>query len=126
MPSSPSPLLTIPESLVSSTPHEPPRILSLSFSGLLHPPLRLLEDRTEVGSQLWPAGKALAGYLLRNKMEELAGKEMLVQSFGFFVVFCWVLLDISVRKLIGFFVSSFSVVSLIIFWVSFSFLLVFT
>lgn len=72
------PLLTIPECLIPSIPHHPPRILSLSFSGLLNPPLRLLEDRTEVGSQLWPAGKALAGYLLRSKMDELVGKEMFV------------------------------------------------
>lgn len=72
------PLLTIPEDLIASKPHLSPRIISLSFSGLLNPPLQLLEDRTEVGSQLWPAGMALAEYLLRCKMDELQGKTMSV------------------------------------------------
>lgn len=76
-----SPLLAVPEDLIASKPHVLPRIVSLSFSGLLNPPLRLLEDRTEVGSQLWPAGKALAEYLLRCKMDELQGKTMLELNY---------------------------------------------
>jgi hypothetical protein len=74
------PLLAIPEDFIASKPHVAPHIVSLSFSGLLNPPLRLLEDRTEVGSQLWPAGKALAEYLLRYKMDELQGKTMYVMN----------------------------------------------
>ena len=56
-------------------------IVSVSFSGLLNPPLRLQTNQTECGGQLWPAGMALAEYLLRGKLEEMRGKKMYVRRY---------------------------------------------
>ena len=72
--------LTISEDLVASRATQQSQILPLDFNGLLNPPLQLQTDVSECGGQLWPAGKVLAEYLLRNKMEELTGKTMFVRS----------------------------------------------
>lgn len=69
------------EDLIPSAPPDLPARISLDFSGLLDPPLILESDRKEgCGGQLWPAGKALAKYLLQCKMDELRGKTMFVRS----------------------------------------------
>ena len=85
MSSSPTPSLssdlTITEDLAPSRPLATPTVASLSFSGLLDPPLYLQVDPSECGGQLWPAGMVLATYLLRRKLGELRGKTMFVCSF---------------------------------------------
>lgn len=50
----------------------------LTFSGLLDPPLQLQTDQGQCGGQLWPAGMALAEFILREKLSAVQGKRMLV------------------------------------------------
>lgn len=73
-------ILSISEDLVPSTVPTPSQEVILAFDGLLNPPLVLQTNETECGGKLWPAGMALAEYLLRNKMDEAEGKKMFVRS----------------------------------------------
>lgn len=53
----------------------------ISFDGLLKEPLLLKEDLKDgCGGQLWPAGMALAKYLLCRHATDLSDKTMWVQS----------------------------------------------
>ncbi|KAL9602273.1 MAG: hypothetical protein Q9219_001998 [cf. Caloplaca sp. 3 TL-2023] len=72
--------LSVTEHLVPSAPPDPSSVTTISFSGLLNPPLRLQNDPTECGGHLWPGGMVLAKYLLRCKMPELKGKTILALS----------------------------------------------
>ncbi|KAI4144394.1 MAG: hypothetical protein LQ340_006661, partial [Diploschistes diacapsis] len=68
--------LSITEALVPVRPAKTAGQTSISFSGLLDPPLLLHEDLKEgCGGQLWPAGMVLAEYLLKD-VRELRGKVM--------------------------------------------------
>ncbi|OQO02796.1 hypothetical protein B0A48_11079 [Cryoendolithus antarcticus] len=52
----------------------------VDFDGLLDPPLLLHEDLAQgCGGQLWPAGMMLAGYLLRQKGNEIRAAESIVE-----------------------------------------------
>ena len=72
--------LSISEDLVPSTAETPSQKVTLSFDGLLTPPLVLQTNETECGGKLWPAGMVLADHLLRDKSDELEGKKMFVCS----------------------------------------------
>lgn len=80
MTSEPPEFLSISEDLVPSTVETPSQEVILTFDGLLNPPLILQTNETQCGGKLWPAGMVLAGYLLRNKMDETEGKTMFVRS----------------------------------------------
>lgn len=81
MTSDPPNFLSISEDLVPSTVSTPSQEVILAFDGLLNPPLILQTNETECGGKLWPAGMVLTEYLLRNKMDEIAGgKTMFVRS----------------------------------------------
>ena len=54
-------------------------IVSLSFDGLLGTPLRLQTNQKQCGGQLWPAGMALADFLIRERLDELKGRNMFVR-----------------------------------------------
>lgn len=70
--------LDITEDLVPAQPRKLAGQTSLSFVGILDPPLILHEDLKEgCGGQLWPAGMHLAQYLL-ERTSELKGKIMFV------------------------------------------------
>ena len=73
-------LLSISEDLVPSRVEVPSQQVTLTFDGLLSPPLVLQTNETECGGKLWPAGMVLAEYLLRNKRDEIEGKKMFVRS----------------------------------------------
>ncbi|KAL9089829.1 MAG: hypothetical protein Q9159_002299 [Coniocarpon cinnabarinum] len=56
---------------------------SVDFDGLLAQPLRLHEDLKEgCGGQLWPAGIALAEYMLKNHKASLIGKKIVELGAG--------------------------------------------
>ena len=75
--------LDISEDLVPSRPPKIAGQTSVSFSGLLEPPLLLHEDLKEgCGGQLWPAGMVLAEYLLKD-VKKLRGKVMYGSTFHF-------------------------------------------
>ena len=89
------PTLPGPESSPPSSPDglrlndslAPPRELKaavttdVSFDGLLKEPLLLKEDLKDgCGGQLWPAGMALAKYLLRRHATDLSDKTMWVTA----------------------------------------------
>ncbi|KAI9849259.1 MAG: Methyltransferase-like protein 21D [Sclerophora amabilis] len=67
------------EDFVQSPSHKRASTTTFDLDGLLPAPgLRLHEDLSKgCGGQLWPAGIALAQYLLRYRREELRGKTML-------------------------------------------------
>ena len=69
--------LTNMDELVPQMPSEASAIVSLSFHGLLDPPLRLQTDQTECGGKLWPAGEVLAQFLLSQ--HNMGGKTMFVR-----------------------------------------------
>ena len=70
--------LFVGEDLVPARAAKPAGITTISFDGLLDPPLKLQEDLREgCGGQSWPAGMVLAKYLLKRK-DELKGKTMFV------------------------------------------------
>src|SRR5947207_286027 len=72
-------VFAISEDLVTSPIHKTSQTTSVSFSGLLRPPLTLHEDLTSgCGGQLWPAGMVLATHLLQHERSTLAGKRMFV------------------------------------------------
>jgi protein N-lysine methyltransferase METTL21A len=72
--------LSISEDLVPSRSVKHAGTTEISFEGLLDPPLKLYEDLKEgCGGQLWPAGKVLAGHLLR-RIGSLDHKTMFVFS----------------------------------------------
>ena len=71
--------LIISEELIPQPDSKPSNIVSLSFSNLLHPALRLQTNQKECGGQLWPAGIVLAEYLLQEKRKELRSKTMFVR-----------------------------------------------
>ena len=73
-------ILSISEDLVPSPIPIPSQQVTLSFDGLLNPPLVLQTNEKQCGGKLWPAGMVLADYLLRNKMAEVDGKTMFVRS----------------------------------------------
>ena len=73
-------ILSISEDLVPSPAPIPSQKVTLSFDGLLNPPLVLQTNQTQCGGKLWPAGMVLAEYLLRNRMAEVHGKTMFVRS----------------------------------------------
>ncbi|MCJ1379091.1 hypothetical protein MMC17_002191 [Xylographa soralifera] len=74
---SPPLALHISEAFLPSRPAKTPGTTTLSFAGLLSPPLRLHEDLKDgCGGQLWPAGMVLARYLL-ERQDELRGKVIL-------------------------------------------------
>ncbi|KAI9723466.1 MAG: hypothetical protein M1828_004196 [Chrysothrix sp. TS-e1954] len=77
-------ILDISEDLVESPEHKQAGITELSFDGLLHPALRLHEDLTNgCGGQLWPAGLALASYLLdESRLLSCANKAILELGAG--------------------------------------------
>ena len=70
--------LNVSEDLIASLPQAPSQALTFDFGGILNPPLVVQTNETECGGKLWPAGIALASYLLREKIDELTGKTMFV------------------------------------------------
>lgn len=90
MPTLPGPDLSPPSSpdgLRVSESLAPPRELKaavttdISFDGLLKEPLLLKEDLKDgCGGQLWPAGMALAKYLLSRHTTDLSDKTMWVTA----------------------------------------------
>ena len=72
----------IHEDLVPFRDEDRPREnIYLDFSGLLNPPLQLKQDLKEgCGGKTWPAGMALADYLMRCRINQVKGKTMLVRS----------------------------------------------
>lgn len=74
-PRSPSPendVFGFSEEFVSAPEYKQAGTASVSFDGLLDPPLLLHEDLAEgCGGMLWPAGMRLAKYLLRARAEEM-------------------------------------------------------
>ncbi|KAI9754718.1 MAG: hypothetical protein M4579_004565 [Chaenotheca gracillima] len=76
--------LDISEDLVQSPSHKQAGTTVLDLNGLLPAPgLRLREDLSEgCGGQLWPAGIALAEYILRYQREELRGKKTVELGAG--------------------------------------------
>ena len=63
--------------------NKPAGITSISFDGLLDPPLLLHEDLKEgCGGQLWPAGMVLAKYVLSHSRHELGEKAILELGAG--------------------------------------------
>ncbi|KAI9892272.1 MAG: hypothetical protein M1814_001731 [Vezdaea aestivalis] len=60
--------LDVGEDLVTSPIHKEAGTASMTFDGLLQPPLLLHEDlKGGCGGQSWPAGMVLAKYLLRRR-----------------------------------------------------------
>ena len=78
--------LIISEDLVPSVPRKESQIVALDLGGFLDPPVLLQTNETQCGGQLWPGGKVLAEYLLREKADDLAGKTMFVVRSN--VYFC--------------------------------------
>ena len=70
----------VSEDLVPSTSPKHSQTVSMDFDGLLSPPLVLQTNAKECGGQLWPAGKALARYLIGHESDTLKGKTMFVSS----------------------------------------------
>ncbi|KAF2399091.1 hypothetical protein EJ06DRAFT_543713 [Trichodelitschia bisporula] len=72
----PSTLTPLPEIKTAGT-------TTLSFSGLLNPPLILHEDlQTGCGGQIWPAGEVLATYMLRRHRDTLMEKTIVELGAG--------------------------------------------
>lgn len=64
------------EELVQAPQYLKANTQSLTFDGLLDPPLLLHEDLAAgCGGMLWPAGMRLAKYLLKTKREEIRSAE---------------------------------------------------
>lgn len=92
MPTLPGPELSPPSSPDGLRPNDslaPPRELKaavtteVSFDGLLKEPLLLKEDLKDgCGGQLWPAGMALAKYLLSRHATDLSDKTMWVTTLS--------------------------------------------
>jgi hypothetical protein len=79
-PSSPDGL-RISESLAPTRVLKAAMTTDISFDGLLKEPLLLKEDLKDgCGGQLWPAGMALAKYLLSRHATDLSDKTMWVLS----------------------------------------------
>ncbi|MCJ1475308.1 hypothetical protein MMC13_003970 [Lambiella insularis] len=79
---SPQMSLDISEDLIPSRPIKVAGTSTLSFSGLLSPPLQLHEDvKDGCGGQLWLAGMVLARYLL-ERTEGLQGKVIVELGAG--------------------------------------------
>lgn len=76
-------LLAISEDLAPSSALPSSRIITLSFSGLLSPPLQIQTNVSQCGGQLWPAGMVLSEYLIRHHLDDLRGKKMFVRSEDF-------------------------------------------
>jgi protein N-lysine methyltransferase METTL21A len=71
--------LNFSEDLVQLPSIKSAGISEVGFDSLLPEPLKLHEDLKEgCGGQLWPAGIALAKYLLRQHKETMKGKTMFV------------------------------------------------
>lgn len=69
-------VLSVSDELVPQRASNQSEIVTLPFSGLLDPPLRLQTDVTQCGGQLWSAGIVLADYLIRHNLDALRGKKM--------------------------------------------------
>lgn len=70
---------TISESLVPAREIKVAGITHVGLDGVLKNPLILKEDlRNGCGGQLWPAGIALAKYMLQKHASDLPGKSMSV------------------------------------------------
>lgn len=93
-----------PDGLKISESLAPPRELKaavtadISFDGLLKEPLLLKEDLKDgCGGQLWPAGMALAKYLLSRHATDLSDKTMWVLLHrGISISSCFVLIQSSI------------------------------
>lgn len=69
----------ISESLAPRRENSAAVTTAVSFDGLLKEPLKLKEDiKDGCGGQLWPAGMALAKYLLSRHATDLTDKSMCV------------------------------------------------
>jgi hypothetical protein len=69
-------LLSISEDLVPTRESKISTTISISFDGLLDPPLLLKEDPKEgCGGYIWPAGMVLSKYMLQHH-QDLGGKVM--------------------------------------------------
>ncbi|MCJ1355096.1 MAG: hypothetical protein MMC33_005087 [Icmadophila ericetorum] len=82
---SPEEALSISEDLIPIRLAKRAGTTTLSFDGLLSPPLQLHEDLKEgCGGQLWPAGMVLAKYLLREGLleESIRGRTVLALALG--------------------------------------------
>lgn len=78
------------EEFVSAPEYKQAGTASVSFDGLLDPPLLLHEDLAEgCGGMLWPAGMRLAKYLLKARAEEMRNAE----SMYVVVYLSWKILD---------------------------------
>ena len=97
VPKSEDTLLAISEDLAPCTLLPSSRIVTLSFSGLLSPPLQLQTNVSQCGGQLWPAGMVLSEYLIRHHLDELRGKKMFVRSEDFGVPRGWRMLTPAVQ-----------------------------
>jgi hypothetical protein len=73
--------LAIGESLTPLPTYKAASTTSISFAGLLDPPLKLHEDlKTGCGGQLWPAGMVLSQQMLRYHRTALQKARMCVLS----------------------------------------------
>ncbi|KAI9652651.1 MAG: Aminolevulinate dehydratase [Alyxoria varia] len=71
---------TVSNDLIDLPGYKPPGTTTLTFDGLLKPPLKLREDLTEgCGGQLWPAGMVLAKYLLRERQLQLLKHKQILE-----------------------------------------------
>jgi protein N-lysine methyltransferase METTL21A len=69
--------LSLTEDYVPVRENKTPGTATISFQGLLDPPLLLHEDLKEgCGGQLWPAGIVLAKYMLHYHRDDLGQKTM--------------------------------------------------
>lgn len=80
LPRSPSPEfspLAIGTDLTPLPTYKAPSTISINFSNLLEPPLKLHEDlKSGCGGQLWPAGMVLAHHMLRYHRNSLKDARM--------------------------------------------------
>lgn len=75
--SSQNDVFAIDETVVPSRNHKVAAVASVTFDGLLNPPLCLHEDLKEgCGGQLWPAGVLLSKYMLTYHKTDLVGQVM--------------------------------------------------
>lgn len=70
--------LEVSEDLICSRPLEAPTVTTTDLDGALDTPLKILENFTECGGRVWPAGVVLARYLLRRHADGLQEKTMSV------------------------------------------------
>ena len=81
--SSENDIFSFPDTLIPERDNKQAGTTHLSFDGLFSPPLLLHEDlKGGCGGQLWPAGMALAKYLLHYHEDSLKSKHMIEIGAG--------------------------------------------